>query len=114
MIIHHRYFERLLFAQFMDVATLAIFIFGIGASIHSERNPLVIGLLAIGGVWAVLLVKVGVPVIVTLRYKGREWKPVTYKIVIVVMAAVTASGIVGAGFNIASIINSLTGFSIHV
>ena len=51
---------RLLLAQSLDAATFAAFYVLIGAGVHAERNPLLIGLMAFGGIQAVVLLKVAI------------------------------------------------------
>ena len=113
MVIEGRLFHRLVFAQVVDVASYAFFMVAIGVSIHAERNPIILALSAVGGIYAVLFAKIGVPVLVTIRNRNKVLKPRLHNFVVIIMATATASGIVGAGFNIASIINTMTGVTIH-
>jgi len=98
----------------LDVITLAFFVLVVGVSIHVERNPLILGLMSLGGIWAVFAFKLGLPIMVTLRTRNKPVNPRLYNLIILLICAATASGIVGAGFNTASIINSMTGYVINV
>lgn len=100
---------RLLLAQGLDVATFLAFYLVVGPSIHRERNPLILLLMAMGGLAAVAAFKLGVTLLVVWRSRRvivarRRWYG---PLRIIAMAAATASGIAGAGFNAAAIIHSL-------
>ena len=99
---------RLLLAQGADVATFLGFYLLVGPSVHAERNPLILGLMALGGLAAVGIFKVAVTLIVIYRYRRtthvmkRWFVPVRT----IAISAATASGIVGAGFNLGAIIST--------
>ena len=99
---------RLFLAQGADVATFLGFYLLVGPSIHAEKNPLILGLMALGGLAAVGLFKMLVTLVVIYRYRRvttirhRWFVPLRT----VAISAATASGIVGAGFNLGAIISS--------
>ena len=99
---------RLFLAQGADVATFLGFYLLVGPSVHAEKNPLILGLMALGGLAAVGLFKMLVTLIVIYRYRRattirhRWFVPVRT----VAISAATASGIVGAGFNLGAIISA--------
>ena len=100
---------RLFLAQGADVATFLAFYLLVGPSVHAEQNPIILGLMALGGLAAVGLFKMAITLIVIYRYRRttatihRGWfVPVRT----VAISAATASGIVGAGFNLGAIIST--------
>jgi hypothetical protein len=99
---------RLFLAQGADVATFLGFYLLVGPSVHAERNPLILGLMALGGLAAVGIFKMVVTLIVIYRYgrttevKHRWFVPMRT----IAISAATASGIVGAGFNLGAIIST--------
>ena len=99
---------RLFLAQGADVATFLCFYLLVGPSVHAERNPLILALMALGGLAAVGLFKMVITLIVIYRYgrtsgiKHRWYLPLRT----VAISAATASGIVGAGFNLGAIIGA--------
>ena len=99
---------RLFLAQVADVATFLGFYLLVGPSVHAERNPLILGLMALGGLAAVGVFKMAVTLIVIYRY-GRA-TPVKHgwflPVRTIAISAATASGIVGAGFNLSAIISA--------
>jgi len=95
--------RRLVFAQAIDVTTFAAFYLLIPVSVHSERNPLIAAMFALGGFALVGIVKMGFVSIVAYRAAG--FAPSRALIIAISMA--TASGIAGAGFNLASLIDSM-------
>lgn len=98
---------RLFLAQGADVATFLGFYLLVGPSVHAERNPLILALMALGGLAAVGVFKMVVTLIVIYRY--RRTTPVTHgwfvPVRTIAISAATASGIVGAGFNLSAIIS---------
>ncbi len=99
---------RLLLAQGADVATFLAFYLAIGPSIHEERNPLILLLMAMGGLAAVAAFKLGVTLLVVWRSRRaveirRRWYG---PLRTVLTSAATASGVAGAGFNLAAILHS--------
>ncbi len=94
--------KRLVFAQAMDVATFVAFYVLVANSPHSERNPLINVLFALGGFALVALVKMGLVSFVAFKSSGM----VPSKGLIIAISMATASGIAGAGFNLASLIDS--------
>ena len=112
---------RLLLAQAADVATFLVFYLLIDSSVRGERNPLVLGLMALGGVYLVGIVKLGITLLViwrsrlpmrpsrfarVRRFHDRHPGLVAFhvKARIVGVSAATASGIVGAGFNLGALL----------
>jgi hypothetical protein len=100
---------RLLLSQAADVATFLAFYLLVGPSVHAERNPLILALMALGGLAAVGLFKLLITLIVIYRYQRatrihhRWYLPVRT----IAISAATASGIVGAGFNLGAIIGAI-------
>lgn len=97
---------RLLLAQGADVLTFLAFYLVVGPSIHQERNPLILLLMAMGGLAAVAVFKMAVTLLVVRRsgrrlvITNRWYLPLRT----ILTSAATASGIVGAGFNAAAVI----------
>jgi hypothetical protein len=109
--------RRLVFAQGLDALTFIAFYALVHVSVHAERNPLIVALMALGGVQAVGLFKVGIAMLVARRHDRRPAIALSRRYVAirtVLISAGTASGIVGAAFNLASIANSLWGWSIRL
>ena len=96
--------HRLVFAQAIDVATFCAFYLLIQQSAHEERNPLIAAMFALGGFALVGLVKMGVVSVVA--YRAASFVP-SRKLIVAISIA-TASGIAGAGFNLASLVDSLS------
>ena len=100
---------RLFLAQGADVATFMCFYLLVGPPLEVERNPLIPGLMALGGFAAVGIVKMAVTVFVIYRYHRA---PATMRyawfvpVRTIAISAATASGIVGAGFNLSAILGS--------
>ena len=95
--------HRLVFAQAIDVATFCAFFILVSNSPHSERNPLIAALFALGGFALVGLVKMGF--VSFVAYRATTFQ--ASRKLIVAISVATASGIAGAGFNLASIIDSV-------
>lgn len=100
---------RLLLAQGADVATFLVFYVAIGPGIHQECNPILVALMAIGGIAAVAIFKLGITVMVVARRRRaaavqRLW---FRRLQVIAISAATASGVVGSGFNIAAIVSSI-------
>jgi hypothetical protein len=99
---------RLFLAQSADVATFLGFYLLVGPSVHAERNPLILGLMALGGLAAVGLFKMLITLIVIYRYR-RTTATIRHRWFVpmrtIAISAATASGIVGAGFNLGAIIS---------
>lgn len=93
----------LVLAQACDAATLCLFYWLGLAGQMQERNPVVVALMAFGGVQLVALVKVGVALLASRRAarNRRNWR------VSLAVGAATLSGVVGAGFNLAAILSSV-------
>lgn len=115
---------RLLLAQGADAATFLAFYILARPTLHSERNGPVLALMAIGGIWLVAAVKLGVAGTVAWRATRplgpsrvgplRRWHERHPRVVsahgafrVVGLSAATASGIAGAGFNLASLVHTL-------
>lgn len=119
---------RLIAAQGLDAATLIAFYLLVGPGVHAERNPLVLAIMAIGGIWAIGVVKVGLACWVSYL-NGRAMKPSRFALVrifherhpeyvnrldqfrLILASVAVASGIVGAGFNSAALIDGITRLS---
>jgi hypothetical protein len=99
---------RLLFAQSMDAATFLAFYLFIGAGTYAERNPILLAIMAVGGIWLVAAMKVGTAMLVARRFDrpvaARAWYRPTATVLVSIGAA---SGIVGAGANLAAILRSI-------
>ncbi len=89
----------LVLAQGIDAASLAVFYaLAHPAALH-EQNPLVLALMATGGIQLVILAKVGAALLAAWR-SGRLGG---MRIARFAMAAAVVSGSIGAGFNLAAI-----------
>lgn len=114
--------NRLLFAQAMDVLTFSAFFLLVHESVHTERNPLIAVIFAIGGFGLVGILKMGYVALVASHASkydaGPESEFVGWKYrqpirsrpssgVVIALSIATASGIAGAGFNLFSLIDSL-------
>lgn len=106
--------KRLVFAQLLDAATFLWFYLFIGAGIHGEQNPLILALMALGGLQMVAFAKAGLSLAVAWRRKRRTRPlPVWFaRLDTIAISTATASGIVGAAFNSASILHSYTGITL--
>ena len=122
---------RLIVAQACDAATFLGFYVGVGAGIHAERNPLILGLMGVGGLAAVVGAKMGIVLYVAWR-STRPMGPSRFgpirrfherhprvvaahgRVRIIGLSTATASGVVGAAFNSAAIIHATTGFAIRL
>src|SRR5688572_16216201 len=60
---------RLFLAQGADVVTFLGFYLLVGPTVHAERNPLILGLMALGGLAAVGLFKMLITLVVIYRYR---------------------------------------------
>lgn len=100
---------RLLLAQGADVLTFLAFYLLVGPSIHQERNPLILLLMAMGGLAAVAVFKMAVTLLVVRRSRKRQVFRRLWFLPLrtILTSAATASGIVGAGFNVAAIASSV-------
>jgi hypothetical protein len=114
---------RCLFAQAMDTITFLAFYIFIGAGVHAERNPLVLAIMTLGGIWLLGAFKMADALWVSWRYDhpaksskfllvrkfnnlihiNTWWKPFNT----IMLSIAAASGCVGAGFNLASILRSI-------
>lgn len=105
---------RLIFAQSMDALTFVAFYVLVSPTIHAERNPLVLALMALGGIQLVALVKIGLAALVARQLRS-PGQPSRFRAVraaypalsAVLVGVAVASGIVGAGFNTAALVSSL-------
>jgi hypothetical protein len=99
---------RLLLGQGADVATFLCFYLFVGSSAQAERNPIIVALMALGGLAAVGLFKMGITLIVIYRYHrpGQIHHRWYVPLRTIAISAATASGIVGAGFNLGAIIGA--------
>ena len=89
----------LILAQGLDAATLAIFYLIAHPAGLSEQNPLVLALMATGGIQLVIFAKVGAALLAAWRSR-RMGK---IRLARYAMAAAVISGSIGAGFNVAAI-----------
>ena len=100
---------RLFLAQGADVATFLCFYLLVGPSVHAERNPLILALMALGGLAAVGVFKMAITLVVIYRYR-RATAAIRHRWFVpmrtIAISAATASGIVGAGFNLSAIIGA--------
>jgi hypothetical protein len=101
---------RLFLAQGADVATFLGFYLLVGPSVHAERNPVILGLMALGGLAAVGVFKMGITLVVIYRYRRPNANVVRHRWFVplrtIAISAATASGIVGAGFNLGAIVGA--------
>lgn len=113
--------RRVWIAQIADVLTFAGFMILVGnASVHVERNPVIAVTYAFAGLAGIGLLKMGL-VSVALRHcppavrpdgwRGAVSRPITHAwywpLYTVILSAAAASGVAGAGFNVASLLDSL-------
>lgn len=94
---------RVVAAQAADALTFAAFFWLVPVSQFSERNPVIAGVYALGGFAAVAAFKVGLALLATRRREvviTKRWYSPTRTIL---LSAAAASGCVGAGFNVASL-----------
>lgn len=86
-------------AQGMDAASLAVF-YSLAHPVGlTEQNPLVLALMAAGGVQLVIMAKVGTALVAAWRSRRLTGT----RLARLAMAAATISGSIGAGFNLAAI-----------
>jgi hypothetical protein len=99
---------RLLLSQAADVGTFVWFYLFVGSTIHAERNPIILALMALGGLAAVGVFKLGVTMVVIYRYRRMDQIHHRWYVPMrtIAISAATASGIVGAGFNLSAIIGA--------
>lgn len=105
---------RLIFTQSMDALTFVAFYVLVGPGVYAERNPLVVALMALGGIQLVAMVKVGLAALVARQLRTPA-RPSRFRIVraayptlsLLLVGVAVASGIVGAGFNTAALVSSL-------
>ena len=99
---------RLLLGQGADVVTFLFFYLFVGSSAQAERNPIIVALMALGGLAAVGMFKMGITLIVIYRYQrpGKIQHGWYVPLRTIAISAATASGIVGAGFNLGAIIGA--------
>lgn len=95
---------RLVLAQAADGISFAAFFILVPVSQFSERNPVIAAAYAAGGWAAVFGLKVGLALLATRRRRAvvtHAWYP---PLRTVLLSAAAASGCVGAGFNLASLL----------
>lgn len=107
----HLLVRRLVVAEMLDGLTFAAFAILIG--FHGqlqEMNPLVATIYVLAGVQGLVLVKLGAAGLMEWRARRPLSAPVTHRaywpVWTVLLATATASGIVGTGFNLASLIRA--------
>ena len=104
---------RVVAAQVADALTFAAFASLYPAHLYyAEQNPLVLGLFAIGGIALVAAVKIGIGMFMAVLYervRKRPRKRWNMAAITVMMSVGAAIGIVGASFNVASIISASVG-----
>jgi hypothetical protein len=93
----------LVLAQSLDAATLAVFYAIAHPAALAEQNPLIVALLALGGIQLVALAKIGAAVLAAWRSRRSNGM----RLARLAMAAAVISGSIGAGFNLAAIALSL-------
>lgn len=106
----------MIWAQSLDALTFVTF-FALfpWVSIHAERNPIIVALWMIGGSLAVGLAKVGLAIHIAIsanrkrdyigwRYNKPELTAEFIAIRYFLLSLAIAAGVVGAGFNLASIL----------
>lgn len=100
---------RLLLAQAADVLTFLTFYLLVGTSVHQERNPLILLLMAMGGLAAVAVFKMAVTLLVVRRSRRRQVFRRRWFLPLrtILTSAATASGLAGAGFNVAAIVSTV-------
>jgi hypothetical protein len=100
---------RLFLAQGADVATFLCFYLLVGPAVQAERNPIILALMALGGLAAVGIFKMAITLVVIYRYQ-RTTEAIHHRwfmpLRTIAISAATASGIVGAGFNLSAIIGA--------
>lgn len=89
----------LILAQGLDAATLAVFYLIAHPVGLSEQNPLVLALMATGGIQLVIVAKVGASLLAAWRSRRMG----NIRVARFAMAAAVVSGSIGAGFNVAAI-----------
>lgn len=98
----------LVVGQAFDAVTLIIFMGMVPDGFHlAERNPIVLVLLALGGIQLFLLVKLSISVFVAYRWAFSGWRPQTRvgKIILPIMLPIAALlGWLGFAFNTVAII----------
>jgi hypothetical protein len=90
----------LVLAQALDAASLAVFYGLVHPTALAEQNPLVLALMAAGGIQLVILAKVGAALFAAWRSRHLA----AVRVARFVMAAAVVSGSIGAGFNVAAIV----------
>lgn len=100
--------RRIFVAQSVDVLTYAVFMVLALPSIHAERNPIILFVASLGGVTAILALKLGISGLIEWRAHRPVSRPVTrrayWPVWTIMASAAAASGIAGAGFNIAALL----------
>lgn len=96
--------KLLLFAQICDVLTYTIFYALIGPGQFVERNPIILALMTVGGIYLVIVLKIGLPLSIVMRAHKYVYHT---RLITFFIAAGIAAGVVGAGFNMSSIIRSI-------
>lgn len=99
--------RRMLIAQLADVATFALFIWLAGtSSIRYERDPLIAIPFALGGLTVIFAMKAGLAFVVARRAPApaRITASWYWPVWTIMISAAAASGIAGAGFNLAAIV----------
>lgn len=95
----------LVLAQGLDAASLAVFYALAHPAVLQEANPLVLALMATGGIQLVIIAKVGAALVAAWRSRNID----AMRIARFAMAAAVVSGSIGAGFNLAAIVVSRYG-----
>ena len=89
----------LVLAQSLDAASLAVFYAIVHPMALAEQNPLILALMAVGGIQLVALAKVGAALLAAWRSRRMNGM----RLARLAMAAAVISGSIGAGFNLAAI-----------
>lgn len=96
---------RLFLAQGLDGLTFAVFMLAFPALLGSEQNPIIGVLYGVTGVLAVLVMKVSIGL--GGAYLATHAKITRPRLVTILLAIATASGIAGAGMNVAALIEEV-------
>ena len=103
--------NRLFVALVADAATFALFMTLVGsASVHVERNPLIGATFAFAGIAGVIGLKLVAGIVIVWRAQRLEdarWHASFWWMYAFASSLVIAGTITGAGFNVASLLDSL-------
>jgi len=111
-----RILALMVMAQAIDALTFAAFYWWIGPGLLREQNPFALAIMAVGSWQAVVAWKIG-GVLLLAWLLPRPYKPSRFRFIRehyprardFMVALIIALGVVGAGFNVASIALSIQG-----